>query len=245
MNMSGCVSQLIMQLGLNNIVLPFVDKTTKKQIPTEAIIYNVLKTMTIPEYSQFVPWRRTGTAATSDLKCIDQKQGIYMLPSFLTMTPVMYVIDVQLPYHNNRGTYGDIAPAYGINRSVQGVLTSQAYMMVAGQMRSEPTFEYLGYNQIRLYGYPKTNLTFILACQHMPNGETIKDSCRSSFMEMADLHCKVFLYNNLKFYNNIPTAFGNIELPISDWQGAQEQLTALIKEWRETFHLDMGFEEWM
>lgn len=245
MNMSSCVSQLIMQLGLTNVVLPFVDKKTKKPIPTETIIFNILKTSTIPTFSEFVPWKREGSISTSDLKCIDQKLGIYLLPSFLTITPVMYVIDVQLPYHNNRGTYGDIAPAYGINRSVQGVATSQAYMMLAGQMRSEPTFDYLGYNKIRLFGYPKTMLTFILACQHMVNGETIKDSCRSSFMELADIHVRMFLYNNLKFYSNIPTAFGNIELPISDWQDAKSELNTLLDKWRDTFHVDMGWEEWM
>ena len=245
MNMSSCVSQLIQQLGLTNIVLPFVDKETQKPIPVETVVFNVLKTSTIPTFSEFVPWKREGSMATTDLKCVDQKAGIYMLPDFLTMTPVMYVIDVRLPYHNNRGTYGDIAPAYGINRSVQGVATSQAYMMLAGQMRSEPTFDYLGYNKIRLYGYPRTMLTFVLACQHMPNGETIKDSCRSSFMELADIHCRMFLYNQLKFYNNLPTAFSNVELPISDWQGAQQELNTLLDGWRDRFHVDMDIWDWM
>lgn len=245
MNLSGVITQIISQNGLNNIVLPFVNKQTKQPIPIENVIYHVLETTTIPTFSQFVPWKREGDSNIMDLKCIDQKKFIYLLPPHLTITPVMYVIDVKLPYHNNRGTYGDIAPAYGVNRSVEGVLTSQAYMMLAGQMRSEPTFDYLGYNQIRLYGYPKTRLTFELACQHMSNGETIPDSCRTSFVRLADLQTQLFLYNQLKFYKNIPTAFGNLELPIDDWASAKEELNQLLDRWQDTYHVDMGWEKWM
>ena len=168
-----------------------------------------------------------------------------MLPSFLTLTPIMYVINVGLPYHNNRGTYGDIAPAYGINRSVQGVLSSQAYMMVAGQMRSEPTFDYLGNNQIRLYGYPRVPLTFKVACQHDPNGESIEDSCYDSFMQLAMLDVKQFLYNTLKLYDGIPTAFGNINLKIDDYQSAESDRNTLLDSWRDTFHVDLDIWSWM
>ena len=64
-------------------------------------------------------------------------------------------------------------------------------------------------------------------------------------MELADIHCRMFLYNHLKFYNNIPTAFGNLELPISDWQGASQELTTLLNDWRDRFHADMEIWEWM
>lgn len=245
MNISRAVSQLKMQLGLYAITLPFKDPVTGETTPTENTIMDVLQTITIPTYSQFVPWIREGTIEVSSLHVVDERDGIYMLPAFLTITPIMYVIDVSLPFHNTRGTYGDIAPAYGINRSVQGVATSQAYMMVAGQMRAEPTFDYLGNNKIRLYGYPKTRLVFKVACQHEPSGETIEEGCYDSFMELAILDMKMFLYNTLKLYDGIPTAFGNINLKIDEYQSADADRNALLERWRDTFHLDMDWEEFM
>lgn len=245
MNISRAVSHLKMQLGLYGITLPFKDPNSGDTTPTENVIMDVLTTVTIPMFSQFVPWLREGSINVTQLKAVNEKEGIYMLPAFLTMTPVMYVADVYLPYNNSRGTYGDISPAYGINRSVQGVITSQAYMMLAGQMRSEPTFDYLGNNQIRLYGWPKTVLTFRLACEHAPNGETIKDSCYDAFMELATLDMKIFLYNTLKLYDGIPSAFGTINLKIDEYQGAEGDRNTLLDRWRDTFHLDMDYESYM
>lgn len=245
MNISKAISHIKMQLGLYNITLPFKDETTGHPIPTENVIRDVLTTVTIPIYSEFSPWIREGTIGLDKLKVVDKQAGVYMLPAFLTITPVKYVSSVSLPYHNTRGTYGDISPAYGINRSVQGVATAQAYMMVAGQMRSEPTFEYLGENQIRLYGYPRVPLSFKVACEHDPNGESIPDSCYDSFMELAILDVKQFLYNTLKLYDGIPTAFGNINLKTDDYQGAEAERNSLLDKWRDTYHVDMDWEAWM
>ena len=243
--MSRAISSLIMQLGLYNITLPFKDEETGKPIPTDVVIRDVLVTTTIPIYSQFQPWVRELDANVNGLKLVDRMKSIYMLPAMLTTTPVMYMIGVHMPYHSNRGTYGDIAPAYGISQSVEGVATSQAMMMLAGQMRSEPTFEYLGENKIRLYGFPKTVLTFKAACEHEPNGETIPPSCYESFMQLATLDVKMFLYNTLKNYDNIATAFGNISLKAEDNQGAEAERSALLDKWNDTFHLDMDLEQFM
>ena len=238
LNISRCISSIIQQLGLYSVNLPFKE-------PTENVIQNVLKTTTIPIFSQFVPWIKQDTVSVTALKVIDQKQAIYQLPGTLTTTPIMYVSDVSLPQQNTRGTFGDVTPAYGINRSAQGVITSQAYMMLAGQMRAEPTFEYLGHNKIKLYGYPKVALNFKVACEHDENGESIDQSCYDSFMQLAMLDVKMFLYNNLKLYDNIASAFGNISLKTEDYQPAESERNSMLEEWRNTFHLDMGWEDWM
>lgn len=245
MNISKAISHIKMQLGLYNITLPFKDEITGETVPTENVIRDVLTTVTIPIYSEYQPWIREGTIDVDKLKVVDKHDGVYMLPAFLTITPVKYVSNVSLPYHNTRGTYGDISPAYGINRSVQGVLTAQAYMMVAGQMRAEPTFEYLGENKIRLYGYPRVPLSFKVACEHDPNGESIPDSCYASFMELAILDMKQFLYNTLKHYEGIPTAFGTINLKIEDYQSAEADRNSLLEKWGDTYHVDMDWESWM
>ena len=245
MNMSEVISALILSNGLYNVTLPFVDKKTNKPKPTEQVIQEVLATVTIPMFSTFVPWRREGTINIKDLIKVPNTQHDYYLPKWLTLTPGRYVIDVHLPYINQRGTYGDIAPAYGINRSVQGVATSMAYMMVAGQMRAEPTWDYLGDNKIRLFGWPLAQVEMVVACNHEPNGESIPDGCYESFMTLAELDVKIFMYNTLKMYHEIPTAFGNINLRVEDYQPAIEEKKTLLKEWGDVAHADMGWETWM
>ena len=245
MNMSRAISQLKMQLGLYGITLPFKDEVTGETTPTENVIRDVIVTTTIPIYSQYVPWLREGVANLNSLKRIDESKQIYLLPEFLTTTPVMYISDITMPMHSNRGTYGDIAPAYGINRSVQGVATSMAYMMVAGQMRAEPTFDDLGEKKVRLYGYPKTDLNFIIACEHEPNGETIPAGCYDSFMQLATLDVKMFLWNTLKLYDKVASAHGVIDLKIEEFQGADAERTALLAQWGDLFHLDMAWEKFM
>lgn len=244
MNMSRVISSLKLGLGLYGITLPFKDEVTNKPIPTENVIQNVLTTITIPEYSQFQPWIREGDCHIDNLKVIDKKNRIYMLPAFLTLTPVMYVSGI-VPAYNGVGAYGDLPYGYGMNRSAEGVITGTAHLMLTGQMRSEPTFDYIGENKVKLYAYPRTMLTFKVACEHEPNGETIPDGCYDSFMELAKLDMKSFLYNTLKLYDNIPTAFGNINLKIEEYQGADAERTALLNEWRDRFHLDMQWETFM
>lgn len=237
MNISEIVSILINKRGLYNITLPFKDQNNKP-IPTEKIVSDLIADTTIPIYSEYVPWIREGDINLANLKCVDQKNSIYLLPVYLTTTPVMYVSDVSFPVQNNRGSFGDVAPTFGVNRSVQGVITAQSYMMLAGQMRAEPTFEYLGFNKIKLYGFPKTMLHFKVACRHMPNCESIEEGCRKSFLDLADLDLKVYLYNNLKYYDKIQTAFGTIDLKTDEYQNAESERKDMLEKWDETFHLD-------
>lgn len=245
MNISRAITHLKTQLGLNHITMPFKDPVTERPKPAEQIIQEILTNVTIPIFSQYQPWIREGNANLDTLKLYDQRNAIYMLPAALTTTPVMYVSNVFMPLHNNRGTYGDIAPAYGINRSVQGVMTSMAYMMVAGQMRAEPTWDYLGENKIKLYGFPRTTVTFRIACEHLANGETIPAGNYESFMQLAMLDMKMFLYNNLKLFDGIQSAHGTINLKIEEHQGADSERTAMLERWNDVFHLDMDWEQFM
>jgi len=252
MNMSKVISHIKMMLSLNNIVLPFKDDITGETTPTENVIRDVLTTATIPVYSQYSPWLREGVTNLNTLKLIDRRLSIYLLPAYLTTTSVMYVADVSLPLYGDRGIYsgigygdGFIAPIHGLYTGAKGVAASQASMMLMGQMRHEPSFEYLGENKIRLYGFPRTTVRFRLACEHEPNGETIPAGCYDSFLQLAMLDTKMFLWNTLKLYDKIPSAHGQIDLRIEDFQQAESERGTVLDSWKETFHLDMDWQTYM
>lgn len=238
MNLSRAISAIITQYGLFNVNLPFDDRV-------ENVIHNILSTETIPIYSEFVPWERTATVNLAYMKLIDKHMNIYLLPEELTTTDVKYVISVKPPFEVNRGIYGDVSVPFGVARSIQGVIANQAYSMVVGQARAEPTFEYLGENRIRLYGFPKTWTSISVAAEHDANGESIPASCYDSFMQLAKLDVKVHLYNTLKLYDGMASAFGAISLKLEDHQSAESDRNTLLEEWRNTFHLDMNIWEFM
>lgn len=252
MNLSRAVSHLKMQLGLYAISLPFKDDITGETTPTENVIRDVLTTVTIPIYSQFQPWIREMDVSLAQLPVVDRHNNIYMLPKMLTTTPIITVHDVSLPIFGTRGTYGDqsfpshgLYGARGLGGAAQIAASGMASMMLAGQMRSEPTFQYLGENKVQLYGFPKTILTFKVSAEHTENGESIPESCYDSFMQLAALDMKMFLYNTLKLYDGIATAFGNINLKIDEYQGADSERTSLLDRWTDLFHLDMSWEQFM
>lgn len=231
MNMSKVISSIMTEYALYQITLPFKD-------PTETVIMNILSTVTIPQYSEFVPWQRKEIVDVRHMQMIDKAWGIYILPATLTTPPIKDVINVDFPTGQFRGMYGDIATPFGVSRSIQGVLINNAYSTLIGEARAEPTFEYLGENRIKLNGFPRCQLEFTINSEHMPTGETIEETCYSSFMELASLDVQITLYNTLKLYDNLPTAFGTLSLKSDDYQAAIAEKKSLLKEWNETCHID-------
>ena len=245
MNMSRVVSHIALMLSLNNITLPFKDDITGEAIPAPNIIREVLSTVTIPMYSLYQPWHRQGTANLRELKIADERNSVYFLPESLTTTDVMYVSSVNISTYSDSSMFsgsnmgGYMLPMNNLYSTAKSIASSQMASILAGDLRDEPTFEYLGENKIILYGYPRVNLIFRLACAHEPNGETIEDSCTTSFMDLAMLDMKMFLYNNLKLYDKISNAWGGvIDLKIEEMQGAESDRRSLLEKWDETFHLD-------
>jgi hypothetical protein len=64
-------------------------------------------------------------------------------------------------------------------------------------------------------------------------------------MQLAMLDTKMFLYNTMKLYDGMSSAFGNINLKIDEYQAADSERTGLLKEWSEVFHLDLSWEQFM
>lgn len=238
MNISKVISALKMQNGLYSITLPFKDPTTNEATPIENIIKEVIETITIPTYSQYVPWIRECDEDLKNMKLVDRKNNIYLLPQYLRMTPILYVISVYFPYSGGQDWYSCINPIYGVAGAAQGVITGQSFNMLTGALQAEPTFEYLGHDKIKLYGFPRVTLNFKVACEHTPNLETIEDSCYTSFMQLATLDLQQFLWNTLKMYNPIATAHGEYNLKIDQYEQAESQRRELLNEWDNVWFAD-------
>lgn len=241
MNISEVITSIKTEIGLWDIVLPIKDGQGNP-VPIETSIQSILEKVTVPRYSQYVPWNRSGDCSLRNLKVIDEPNGIYMLPAGLTTTEVMYVIDIQpVMTRNTRGYLNGnlLVPGCSVGAVSQTIINTTATSMMSGLMSRKPTFEWLKYNKVALYNFPDGLLHFEVACKHLPNLESIEESCYDSFMQLALLDVKMFVWNILKRYKNIPSAYGNLNLEIDDLQSATEDKRTLLADWDDRFHLDL------
>lgn len=244
MNISEVINDIKLALGLNTIALPY-------NRPTEVILREILQ-ISIREFSKFKPYEKEGYELKKNLRSPseeDAKRGIYILPEFLTTTPVQYAdaYSVSNQYQNSEVTssaftvgspfvgFGSYYPQDIINANITGAAINK----YAGITTRQPSSKWLGFNKIQLFDFPENSyIKFVVKCDHDSNGETIPESCVSSFMQLAILDVKRTLYNNLKNMNNVGSAFKEIQLKIDEWSNAGSERDQLIKEWTGVFHFD-------
>ena len=65
-----------------------------------------------------------------------------------------------------------------------------------------------------------------------PNLVSIPPEYYSIFMDLAKLDCKIYLWNQLKYLENIVTPVGNMDLKVSDWENADNQRDDFLKDLR-------------
>ena len=244
MNISNVINDIKLALGLETIALPF-------NKPTEVVLREIIQ-ISVRTFSQFKPWIREGYENIKNLRSPDEiskKMNIYVLPGELTRTPVQYA-EVELASSQYQsieastnsftvGTpfvgFGSYYPQDILNATVTGAAINK----FAGVTSRPPTSKWLGYNRVQLFEIPEDAfLKFIVKCDHDPSLETIPESCRESFMELATLDVKRTLFNMLKNMNNVGSAFKEIQLRIDDWSGAEDARKALVDQWTSSFHLD-------
>lgn len=244
MNISDVVNDIKLSQGLNTIALPF------KQ-PVEVIIQDILK-ISVRTFSQFKPYEREGYESIQRLRSpggIEKKMNIYILPEKLTITPVQ-TAQAYLASNEYQGDevstnaftvgtpfvgFGSYYPQDILNATMTGATINK----FTGVTSQQPNSKWLGYNKIQLFNFPeKCFIRFVVKCDHDLTLETIPETCRESFMDLATLDVQRTLYNNLKNMNNVGSAFKEIQLKIDEWSGAEASRKELVDKWRGTFHLD-------
>lgn len=244
MNISDVINDIKLTNGLNTIALPY-----KK--PVELVIQEILQT-SVRTFSQFKPQIKEVYELRKNLRSSndnEKRAGIYFIPESLCTTPVHYAdaYPSSAIYQNGEVTtnaftvgspfvgFGSYYPQDILNANVTGAAINK----YTGITSKQPTSKWLGYNKIRLYDFPDNSyIQFIAKCDHELNCETIPDTCRESFIQLATLDVQRTLYSQLKNMNNVGSAFKEIQLKIDDWAGAEQARKDLVQSWTENFHLD-------
>ena len=124
--------------------------------------------------------------------------------------------------------------------SYELIAIAQGIGNLASTMAPPYTFTFLPPDGFRLYNMNSfaDSVEIEMNLMHHQDLFTIPMTARTSFYKLALLDMKMYLYNLLKHYTNIETAYGRIDLKIDDWQGAEDQRNDLIEKWDDTYHLD-------
>ena len=234
MNMSLILSRIKSTLGLYAFSLPFEN--------VDDVLTEVITNITIPVFSIYCPLREKFATDLRDLECLEKHGNYetYLLPEWKTKQIIM-VEDVNYDESllNGIGNWGGVIPVATTNISSQ-IMLANASSQLSRHMIPKLTFEYMHPRKVRLFNvYTSCKMIFDLCCQHHPSLASIPQSASESFYQLALLDVKMMLYNTMKHYNEMETAYGRVNLKIDDWSNAEQERADLLGRWDDSYHMDL------
>lgn len=235
MNISELLTSLKMDLGIYGLRLPYENG--------DQALMDVINLKTIKTFSTFYPHVVTKSVdLTTELECLKEEytESIYRIPeNIFGDREIMYIrtINMKSKLLGN----GFISPTFdGSIETYNMLMQTQANANLASVAAPPITFKFEKPNKLYLYNvataYGMIDIEF--GIEHSANLATIPMTAWDSFYELALLDVKRFLFNTLKHYTELQTAYGNINLRIDDWSSAESDRRDLIERWRDVYHLD-------
>lgn len=235
LSMSRVITSIKMDLGVYGLSLPFDN-------PDEAL-RNVIKIKTLPTFSQFSPQYMTFTIDTNELEQHDDgtyQSKVFTIPDMFGDRDILYVRSLDVDTSELADGYVD--PIYiGNELNYEDLISAQASANLLSLAIPSVTFKFYPPNKLEIFN---AGLSFdnkfkvTVALEHSENLTTIPKTSWTSFMKLATLDVKKFLYDNLKLYGNLQTAYGNIDIKIDDWANAEQERNDLVNQWEDVWHLD-------
>ena len=235
MNTSQLLTSIKMDLGIYGLRLPFDD-------PDKAMI-DVIKLKTLKTFSTFLPQVKTVSVNLStEVECIKEEytESVYVLPDIFPGQEIMYIRNITMK--SKLLGNGFISPTFdGSIETYNMLMMTQANADLASIAAPAITFKFEPPNKMYLYNvataYGMIDIDFAL--EHAENLSTIPITAWETFYELALLDIKRFLYNAMKHYSELQTAYGTVNLRIDDWSNAESERKDLIEKMRDTYHLEV------
>lgn len=188
----------------------------------------------INTFSRYYP-RKHDVILDLQYHCIDPKQKKYR-------------IDVgQLPKGTelisvNKTKFNDMYSNFMANEmgtfysygSIEDMIAGAANQnLVNAEGRCVPTMSFQAPDEIQFFNFYITGVkTLALECfiTHPKNLSTIPMGAEDVLKKLALYDVKIFLYDNLRHYDKIETAYGIIDLKIDDWASAEQERSEYVEE---------------
>ena len=238
MNQSEFLFWVKLQLGLLNLASPIEN--------LDKLILDIIKTFTLPQFSIYCPLREQISLDVQRLTRTEKgsNYATYILPEFKGREIIdIYKIDYLDNHISGIGYFGGGMPLMTGNVLHQSMMAN-ASNRVLSTMIPRITFDFKKPRTIKIFNiYNSCDLVFDIGFQHNFI-ESIPSTAFDSFKEFALLDIKRNLYPTLKHYNEVNSAYGNINLKIDDWANAESEFKELVEKWNGTYHLDIPNAYW-
>lgn len=236
MNLSNIITRIKLKLGLAAFSSPFIN--------INETIREIIQDITVPVFSIYNPYNDKITLRTNELELVEKNafSEKYVLPEWKNRK-LLYVFDVQYAQDSltGLGYYGGGMPAVGEGSLLSQTMLANAGADVMNYLIPKITFDFQAPKNLTLYNiYASSKIEISLGFEHDKSLASIEESMRESFIKLALLDVKENLYPTMKQYNEMPTAIGNINLRIDNWENAENDRIELLQKWDETYHLDIG-----
>ncbi len=234
MNSSDLLTSIKMDLGIYGLRLPFDN-------PDKAMM-DVIELRTLKTFSTFFPHLiEISVDLTKDVEIIKSEytESIYLLPDLFGDREILYIRKL-MPRSKLLGN-GYIAPFFdGTIDPYNAVMSTQAQANLASVAAPPITFKFEAPNKMYLYNFATAYgiVDIEFGVEHAKNLSTIPQTAWESFYELALIDVKRFLYNIMKHYTEIQTAYGNFNMKIDDWANAESDRRELIERFKDVYHLE-------
>lgn len=234
MNASQLLTSIKMDLGIYGLRLPF-DNGDKA-------LMDVIQLKSLKTFSVFYPQvKLISVDLAKDLQTIKSEytESRYVLPDVYPGREILYIRRIE-PKSKLLGN-GFISPTFdGSIETYNMLMMTQANANLASVAAPPITFKFEPPNIMYLYNMATAYgmIDIELAFEHAENLSTIPQTAWESFYELTLLDVKRFLYNTMKHYTELQTAYGNINLRIDEWSNAESDRKELIEKWRDVYHLE-------
>ena len=224
MNINELMKRIKMRLGIFYFKLPISDDDLM-----DVITYDTLTT-----FSTYFPNILVLPVNLSDTNRVPNIPNAYYIDTSM-LDEGMTILGIEDVNYSNYNSYYDDALFYN---GASDYTLLQAGVNLSGVMNVPiiPSFRepnILMFDEDIRPFFNSYNVT--VSVTHNRSLATISPSYQDEFFKLALIDIKLFLYNNLKHFDNIDTTFGNISLKIDEWSNAEDDRKTLVNEWESKF----------
>lgn len=240
LNPSKIIANIKMDLGIVGIHLPYDN--------IDDLIMEIIKIKTLPVFNEVQPNLVPLHINLNSLTLVETKatSRIYELPDVFGDREIMMITDMEPSYDEySSSSYNNNMYVYNGSMcwcGYQEMILAQANANLLSASTKGTTFNFISPNKVEIwseYGFGDA-YRLEIALEHAENLSTIPKTCFSSFVQLATLDVKKYLYDNLKHYNDLQTAYGQLSLKLEDWAGCEDERKQLLEKWAQTYHLDLN-----
>jgi hypothetical protein len=224
------LKQLRWKTGFHRIPTPFsmdeiYDQVIKSSIQTFSTFFP--KEMKIPVDLNQIRVPHDRDAFQGDIS------DIYQIPDIFPPDSDRFIVGIQKldPYNDMR--YQALSSTYETIESYQALAIAQGAANLASVIEPPVITEFIEPNRFRLSTgyYYRDRVILTLEISYSAEAFDIPRKYRVAFSKLALLDTEVFLYESLKFEENTPTAFADMQLFVNRYENAAQERAELLNKW--------------